>query len=101
MPTNEQQKELREYCSWTWTTQNGVNGQLVTGPNGGTIFLPAAGHRWYDTLYEEGKNGYYWSSSLNPNYENNAYGLYFDSDGWHWSSYYRRSIGLSVRAVCP
>lgn len=100
MPTNEQQKELREYCSWTWTKQNGVNGMLVTGPNGGTVFLPAAGIRWDDGLYDEGEYGYCWSSSLYPYYEYYAYFLYFNSDYWYWYYDYRYG-GFSVRAVCP
>ena len=43
IPTTEQQQELRNECTWTWTERNGVSGKLVTGPNGNTIFLPAAG----------------------------------------------------------
>ena len=44
MPTRAEQDELRNKCSWTWTSQNGVNGYKVKGPNGNTIFLPAAGY---------------------------------------------------------
>ena len=42
MPTFEEQKELLHECSWEWTELNGVNGYRVTGPNGNSIFLPAA-----------------------------------------------------------
>ncbi len=52
--SHEQQEELVENCSWTWTAQNGVNGILVTGPNGGTVFLPAAGGRWLVDLDDGG-----------------------------------------------
>jgi hypothetical protein len=44
MPTRAEQDELRNNCTWTWTTQNGVNGYKVTGTNGNSIFLPAAGY---------------------------------------------------------
>ena len=98
MPSYEQQWELLENCSWTWTTQNGVNGMLVTGPNGGTVFLPAAGYRWYDNLDEEGLYGYYWSSSLSPDSEYGAYYLFLGFTNKYW---YNRGLGLSVRAVCP
>lgn len=42
-PTKDEMNELLYDCTWEWTTYNGVNGQLVTGPNGNSIFLPAAG----------------------------------------------------------
>ena len=100
MPTIEQQQELRDNCTRQWTTQNGVNGTLVTGPNGGQIFLPAAGSRWDDVLYYEGEYGYCWSASLNPSDVSGAYSLRFPSGGWNWSYYYRY-YGQSVRAVCP
>ena len=43
-PTTDQQKELIDKCSWARTTQNGVHGFRVTGPNGNSLFLPAAGY---------------------------------------------------------
>lgn len=45
MPTKDEIEELVNNCTWKWTTYNGVNGQLVTAPNGNSIFLPAAGNR--------------------------------------------------------
>ena len=46
MPTKEEIRELKDNCTWTWTTQNGVNGYLVTSKkNDNSIFLPAAGYR--------------------------------------------------------
>lgn len=98
MPTLNQVKELVNNCTKTWTTQNGVNGILVTGSNGRTIFLPAAGDRWGDDLRS---GGHYWSSSLNQYNEYSAYLLAFSSYNWHWSNYSYRCYGLSVRAVCP
>ena len=43
MPTPEEIKELVNDCTWEWTTVNNVNGYKVTGKNGNSIFLPAAG----------------------------------------------------------
>lgn len=54
MPTKEQMQELFDHCTWQWTQLNGVEGQLVTGPNGGQIFLPANGYRWNDDLFNTG-----------------------------------------------
>lgn len=100
MPTTEEQDELRNNCTWTWTTQNGVNGYKVTGTNGNSIFLPAAGYRYDSSLDSAGSYGDYWSSSLYTGYPSYAYDLYFDSSdvGWYSSDRY---YGLSVRPVCP
>jgi len=98
MPTTEQQRELCEKCSSVWTTQNGVNGRLFTGPNGNTLFLPAAGGRWHESLDNAGSSGYYWSRTLNSNGPNGAFSLKFSSGGVHWNIYGRYD-GLSVRAV--
>lgn len=43
MPMYREIDELRNYCTFTWTTQNGVNGCKVSGRNGRSFFLPAAG----------------------------------------------------------
>lgn len=43
IPTNSEINELCEKCKWKRRTYNGVYGMLVTGPNGNSIFLPAAG----------------------------------------------------------
>jgi len=98
MPSLAQVQELLNNCSSRWTQQNGVNGRLFTGTNGGTIFLPAAGYRWYDELDYEGSEGNYWSSSLYESYPNLAYYLYFYSGGASWINYYRY-YGFTVRPV--
>ena len=98
MPSKEQQDELREKCTWTRTTQNGVNGYLVTGPNGNTLFLPAAGNRWGVSLNYVGSYGYYWSRTLYSSYPYYAYYLYFDSGNVYWY-YISRNYGFAVRAV--
>ena len=100
MPTLDQCKELVEKCNWKWIPYNGVNGQLVTGPNGKSIFLPAAGVRWGGTLSLGGSRGYYWSGTLCPDNSDHAYYLGFGSGGGIWRNNLR-SYGLSVRAVCP
>lgn len=98
-PTLEQIKELVSNCTFQWTTQNGINGGKFTGPNGGTIFLPAAGdYFWGGELYYVGSYGDYWSST--PYDENCAYELHFSS-GDAYSSYGwgGRVDGRSVRPV--
>ena len=63
MPTSTQFSELEDKCTWEWTTQNGIKGQKVTGPNGNSIFLPAVGSG-YDNGEGVGSTGYYWTSTL-------------------------------------
>ena len=100
MPTKKQQDELRDKCTWTWTTLDGVNGRLVTGPNGNTIFLPAAGERSDNKLRNGGDFGYYWSCELYFYTDGSDlaqalhfYSVHFDT-GWDLRNY-----GLTVRAV--
>ena len=100
MPTKAEQDELRQQCTWTWTTQNGVNGYTVTGSNGNSIFLPAAGYRGGSSLDGAGSGGYSWSSSLYTGNPGCACELYFNSGGVDWGSS-GRSFGHSVRPVCP
>lgn len=100
MPTDGQQMELMKYCTQVWTQRNGVNGILVTGSNGGQVFLSAAGSRWYGDLHNAGSDGSYRSSSLSPYDGNFVYGLDFNSGNRGWCYYYRY-IGQSVRPVCP
>ena len=100
MPTKAEQDELREQCTWTWTTQNGVKGYKVTSKkNGNSIFLPAAGFRYNSLLNNAGSNGYYWSNSLYTDSPDRAYYLNFYSS--FVGRYYRnRLYGHSVRPVC-
>ena len=99
MPTKEEQDDLRNNCSWEWTALNSVKGHVVTGPNGNSIFLPAAGFRRDSSLSDAGSFGFYWSSSLYTNYPYYAYNLRSSSRYVAWY-YYSRSSGQSVRPVC-
>ena len=63
MPTYDEMEELVDSCTWEWTTQNDVNGYLVTGSTGNSIFLPAAGYCFGSSLIYAGSNGFYWTSS--------------------------------------
>ena len=98
MPTDAEWTELRTECNWTWTTQNGINGYLVTGTNQNSIFLPAAGYRYYTGLDGAASYGSYWSSSLYTGDPDRAWFVDFSSDGV--GRYYNdRCNGRSVRAV--
>lgn len=80
-PTSRQIYELLDNCSYEWTTQNGVKGGKFKGPNGGVIFLPAAGYRFNGEFYEVGSWGAYWTSS--PFSDGGPYGIRFNSSTAH------------------
>ena len=102
MPTKEELKELINNCTWTSTTQNGVNGFLVTSNISGytdqSIFLPSAGM----SGGYKGRSGYiyYWTSTL-ASVETSTFG----ADSWfckHGQMQTRaRYYGMPIRPVMP
>lgn len=97
MPTYEEWEELRINCTSIWIVQNDISGTLFIGPNGNSIFLPAAGCRLGTDLLNTGASCHYWSSSLtNPGC---AYNVYCSSTAFFWLPTIYRYYGLSVRPV--
>ena len=96
-PTAEEWQELMDNTTASWTTQNGVNGRRFIGPNGNSLFLPAAGCRSDSSLGNAGITGDYWSSSLSPNpiYA----GFFFFGSGNQLVIGDSRCFGFTVRAV--
>ena len=82
MPTIREAFELQSQCKWEWTELNGMKGSKVTGPNGNSIFLPAAGAMKGSKNEGLGKQGNYWTSTGEPD---NKYG-------------YARYLGISARS---
>ena len=102
MPTPAEIEELLnpDNCTWTWITQDHVNGyEVKSKKNGNSIFLPAAGQLEGSNLYYSGKLGRYWSSSLSSRIDCGRH-LFFNSDV-HETGYYDRFYGYSVRPVRP
>ena len=60
MPTTKELAELLNLCDWEFVG----SGYKVTGPNGNSIFLPAAGYRYGDKQYGKGNAGYYASGEI-------------------------------------
>jgi hypothetical protein len=98
MPTIENLNELKTYCTKTTTTLNGVTGYKYLGPNGNSIFLPAAGQRLSNYVWHLGSECVIWSSSIVKEAPNTAFELYA-----YYSSYYfeesERCEGHQVRAI--
>ncbi len=98
MPTLDEIKELIDKCTWEWITYKNVRGCLVTGPNGNSIFLPAAGRCFGTNLFDVDSYGHYWSATpYGSSY--GAYSLYFDSGDYNWNGNYWRTNGHAVRPV--
>lgn len=106
LPTKEEMEELMNKCKWKWVSYRKTNGYKVTGPNGQSIFLPAAGFR-YGTLggevlkegriYDTSLEGYY-MIGISYSETKNVPHLYFTS-GRQARAGGSRSTGYSVRPV--
>lgn len=98
MPTVQEFEELFSCCTKEWTTVDGVQGYKFTGPNGNSIFLPAAGSRTQNTISGEGSEGRYLTGSVNVNDSDYAMSYIFNSgtDAKTTTPVYQ---ALSVRAV--
>ena len=82
MPTIDEFEELFTECKKEWVedTENHVAGYKFTGPNGNSIFLPAAGTRTQGNVSGEGLNGYYLSGSINATDNRFAMAYSFDQN---------------------
>ncbi len=72
MPTVAEMNELLTECEWTWYDdfKKGVSGYKVESKtNGNFIFLPTSGFCVGTETFDEGRYGYYWTSTP---YEDNA-----------------------------
>lgn len=102
MPTKLEMQELLDNCTFEFITQNGINGHRVTGANGNTIFLPAAGWASIDKLFgfeisDEGSNCRYWSSTNRQTSDaDQSYALYLSKNVKENRDYYRSSA-FSIR----
>ena len=97
LPSWAEINELRALCNWEWTTEEGVSGYKVTGPNANSIFLPAPGVRNKLNLEGLGTYGYYWTSSRHPS-QNYAISLGFNADRISTNGY-ARYYGFTIRPV--
>lgn len=98
MPTASEIYELLYNCTWKWTSLNETNGYRVTGPNGNSIFLPAAGARLNTETKNKNVYGYIWSSSLSSNYSGDAsYLVLINGDKGLYDC--NRYYGIPIRPV--
>lgn len=101
MPTKEELYELVRNCSWTWTNFNNTNGYHVTGPNGNSIFIPAAGEQHQGRPpHGVGETISYWSSSIagRPDIAISIRHNITPASAWTFTE--SRYTGISIRPVC-
>ena len=101
IPTYEELDELYSLCNWTYTTMNGKNGFMVTGPNSNSIFVPECGHREGNVILKGDGHGYYWSSTLSSVSSEQArnISLWTRHSSWASNNDNYRYRGQSIRPV--
>lgn len=104
MPYGADIEELFELCSCNISTMNGVNGIIIIGPNGNSIFIPFAGCKVNGDIYDNCKDAYIWHGALTI--EDNTYiytpsihFTYDDGQAYMSTDIPAPSIGISIRAV--
>ena len=86
MPTIDEFEELFTCCQVEWQTvatdDGEIGGYKFTGPNGNSIFMPAAGSRTGQNISGVGKEGRYLSGSINPANNQFAQSFLFTESGY-------------------
>ena len=100
--TDEEILELRNNCTWEWTSLDGVNGFMVTGPNGNRIFLPAGGEIINDKNESLGNTCSYWGGTKSFIRNAHTISAFYDEENGRikvmcWGDY--RPFGRLVRPV--
>lgn len=100
LPTQAEMNELKNSCSWTWGTKEGVPGYWVENTSTHeNIFLPAAGYRDNTDLNDYRSSGRYWSSIPQGNgMAKSASSLQFDATN-RTTPLFTRYDGLTIRPV--
>lgn len=112
IPTEKEFIELINECSWKLDSINNVKGYQVIGKNGNSIFLPfcerishsarTIGYTMIVTVEThvsvEGEGGYYWTSSVDVNNPQKAWGCCINSNICGMSNI-DRYMGLYIRPV--
>ncbi len=97
IPTKDEMDELKNKCKWEWKQVSGINGFMVTGPNGNTIFLPASGYH-YSYISHLNEDLAYWTATPTSS-KTTAYALQGHSSFYDVFSAMYRYAGYSIRPV--
>lgn len=104
MPTRKEMEELIAYCTWEWTTVNGIYGAKVYSKADGLedqyIFLPASGSMDGNEPLDKGDYVQFWTSSLNGA---SAYNCKMfrtdDPEDIPLNMFSNRCLGMTIRPV--
>lgn len=100
MPTEENFRELIEYCSEEYVDIDGVKCLLLTSlQNNKSIFIPATGYIEGTTLNHGKTNGFYWSSTPDRDWNTAAYGFTYRHGYGIFPGGGSRESGRCVRPV--
>lgn len=101
IPTAENWQELIENCEWEQSKHGGVSGWDVKGPNGNSIFIPAAGGIRRLSRAGVGTSCCYWTSDKDKKWsrESEATMIFINEDGGGLQENGNRTCGLSIRPV--
>lgn len=99
MPSDDQIAEIIRNCTILWTSVHGINGVTVTGPNGNSIFFPAAGECTDSGIEDRGEYGCYWCSSDGQIAGTLKHAFGFDEQFNLYRCTGHQTYGLSVRLV--
>lgn len=97
MPTRAECTSLINNCKIEKGTYNNVEGFIITGPSGKSIFIPKAGQKKKEDIRSSGVSANIWTSITNSK----SYAYYMSINGKaegeidSWQKYY----GMSVRGV--
>lgn len=98
LPTAADFEELFSICTSEWTEQDGVAGFKLTGPNGNSIFLPAAGSRIMNDITDQGAKGIYMTGTVNSSNTDFALSYEFTS-GTRGKTTTARYQAVAVRPI--
>lgn len=106
MPTKDEIQELVDSCTWTWTFVDEIPGYEVMGPNGNSIFLPAAGAKAQGNNYagEPNRLTYYRSGDWSDRQWTTkgygwTWGILFKQDSYKVVNSCAKAFGYVIRPV--
>lgn len=89
MPSKADWEELMDNCFWSWDVQGGMQGMLVRGVNGNTLFLPASGYMAQGKIMQYNDYGTYWTSDDAESNPGCLWCLFFGMDFVYWNPFYQ------------
>ncbi len=97
MPTRAECASLINNCKIETGKYNNVDGFVITGPSGKSIFIPKAGYKKKENVLALGVGAYLWTSFTHS--KSNAYYSFINVKAVGDVSYWSKYLGMSIRGV--